>query len=98
MMTEVRTTNREFVEKYLMARKRLDPEEHGVPLGKDEFVELMLQEFNEFIPDGWTLDELLLRPRMALAFCDRIKIKHGWIDLPDDVILRPIMNHRKQAN
>jgi hypothetical protein len=92
------TPSREFTESHLMARKRTDPKEHGVPLEKEEFAEQIIGEFEKFLPRGLTVDEFLLRPRVALAFCDEIRLDNGWFDLPDDVILRQIMNYRKQAN
>jgi hypothetical protein len=42
-----------------------------------------------------TLPTLVLHPRGALRFCDGTRRKHGWFDLPDDVLLRWLMNRRK---
>jgi hypothetical protein len=86
----------EFVQRYLMARQALNPRDYGVEMDKDQFMDRMVEDFQSF---GWqgSLDELLLRPRTALAFCDEVRRRHGWFDLPDDVMLRAIMTRRKGA-
>jgi hypothetical protein len=48
--------------------------------------------------DGWTVDELLLHPREALNFCDQVRRRYGYFDVPDDIILRSIMQRRKNPN
>ncbi len=87
--------NREFSQRWLMARTLVDPTAHGVPLSKEEFVLLMVKELEEYGRGALTIDELLLRPRAALHFCDSVRQKHGWFDLPDDIALRVIMQRRK---
>jgi hypothetical protein len=82
----------------IMSRQTFDPHEFGVNMGKSEFVDLMAEEFNAFIRGAMSLDELLLRPRQALAFCDEVRRKHTFFDVPDDIILRSVMQRRKNPN
>jgi hypothetical protein len=53
----------------------------------------MAEEFNQSYT--WFIDELLLRPREAQYFCDQVRRKYADSDLPDDIILRPILQRRK---
>jgi hypothetical protein len=55
----------------------------------------MVDVFAEVYRDAWTIDELCLHPREAARFCDDARRKHGFYDVPDDIILRSIMNRRK---
>jgi hypothetical protein len=87
MMGVDRDSNR----KCFMIRQQVDLATHGVPLGKEEFMDLMVEEFINFCRGNLTIDELLVRPRSALQFCDVVRQKNGWFDLPDDVILRAIV-------
>ena len=92
MMTATSST---FLERYIMARQNIDPHEYGVDLPKDEFTDRMVAEFNLYTQGRLSVDEMLLRPRSALHFCDSVRQKFGWYDLPDDIILRVIMIRRK---
>lgn len=92
MMTATRPT---FYQRFTMARQQVDPREYGVDLDRDEFVERMVEEFNAYTRGLLSFDEMLLRPRTALHFCDSVRQKFGWYDLPDDIILRVIMIRRK---
>jgi len=78
-----------------MARQTLNPKEFGVEMEREEFMDLMVGDMAEFSRGQLTLDEMLLRPRTALHFCDIVRAKHGYFDLPDDIILRAIMIRRK---
>lgn len=84
-----------FYARFLMARQNIDPKDYGVPMKKDEFTDLMCDEFNEHTRGTLSVDEMLLRPRLALEFCDHVRRRHGYFDLPDDIILRVIMTRRK---
>lgn len=92
------TNQTEFYREFLMAREFAEPREHGVDMERDEFADLMTEEFGVRYKGQWSLDELLLHPREALAFCDDVKRKHGMFDMPDDIILREIMRRRKRPN
>lgn len=84
-----------FIERYLMARKELNPAEFGVTLDREEFTDTLLTAFSDYTRGQFSFDEFLLRPRSVVVFCDQIRSRFGWFDLPDDVMLRAIMNRRK---
>ena len=78
-----------------MGRGKFEPAEFGVSLAKEDFTDQMVDEFNVIYRGGWTIDELCLHPREAGRFCDDVRRKFGYYDLPDDIILRVIMGRRK---
>ena len=81
-----------------MARKPLNPEDYGIKMSRKALVDrLVLAYFELYQGGGLTIDELVLRPREALFFCDHVRKTHGFYELPDDVILRILMNHRKAS-
>ena len=81
-------TQTQFYREFLMARGRFDPVDFGVSLNKQEFADQMVDEFNIVYRGGWSIDELCLHPRAALQFCDNVRLKFGYHDLPDDIIGR----------
>jgi len=97
MLTHTVSTQADFYREFLMARHAFDPKEFGVDLPHAEFVDRMVDAFGETYRGTLTIDELCLRPRMALQFCDDMRSKFGWFDVPDDIILRCIMNARKHG-
>ncbi len=84
-----------FYREFLMSRKTVDPTAHGVDMDLEEFTDALADEFNSTFRGMMTLDELLLHPREALEFCDRVRRSHGWFYVPDDIILRTLMKRRK---
>jgi hypothetical protein len=78
-----------------MGRGRFELSDFGVSLPKEEFTDQVVNDFSAIYRDGWTVDELLLHPREAEQFCNDVRRKHGYYDLPDDIILRVILNRRK---
>ena len=78
-----------------MVRGKFDPAEFGVNLSRAEFSDQMVDDFSDVYRDTWTVDELLLHPREAMRFCDEVRRKHSYYDVPDDIILRVIMTRRK---
>jgi len=78
-----------------MGRGKFNPADFGVNLEREEFSDLMVDEFNGIYRGAWTIDELLLHPREAARFCDDVRRKFSYHDLPDDIILRVIMSRRK---
>lgn len=84
-----------YYREFLMGRGNFDPQEFGVNLTRQDLSDLMVSNFAEVYRDSWTIDELLLHPREAVRFCDDVRRKHGYFDLPDDIILRSILNRRK---
>ena len=85
-----------FYKEWLMARGKFNPMDFGVSMERDAFMDLMVDDFNRAFQDTLTIDELCLRPRSALAFCEEVRTRHGFFDVPDDVILRSIMTRRKR--
>ncbi|MFH1924464.1 MAG: hypothetical protein ABIP48_31825 [Planctomycetota bacterium] len=92
--TQVKTQD-EFYREFLMTRGKFDPAEFGVNLSREDFTDQMVEAFHGTYRDGWTIDELLLHPREAVRFCDDVRRKHGYYDVPDDIILRVILTRRK---
>lgn len=84
-----------FYREFLMAREAFNPRDFGVDMDRGPFLDLMVDEFGAVFRGQWSIDEMLLHPRDAMWFCDSVRRKHGFFDLPDDVILRAIMNRRK---
>jgi len=78
-----------------MARQKVEPRDFGIELGREELADQMVGELQEYTRGTLSIDELLLRPRTALHFCDMVRQRHGYFDLPDDIILRLIMTRRK---
>jgi hypothetical protein len=79
-----------------MAGTNINPRDFGVDMEREDFVDLMVGDFNEaYLGRPRTVDELLLHPREAARFCDEVRRKHGHCRMPDDVILRVILQRRK---
>jgi hypothetical protein len=78
-----------------MPRRSFDPQDFGIDLTKDEFLDRMVDAFNDAFRGSLSLDELLLHPREALRFCDDVRFRYGFFGLPDDIILRALMQRRK---
>lgn len=95
MLTAARQSQREFYREFLMTRGKFEPEEFGVRMPKEAFIDTMVDDFNTTYHGDWSIDELLLHPREAMRFCDDVRRKHGYFDLPDDIILRVILQRRK---
>lgn len=95
MATLVSPSQAEFYRGFLMGRGQFDPKDFGVDLPRDELIDRFVNDFNDTYRGVWSIDELCLHPREALRFCDDVRRNHGWFDMPDDIILRSIMNRRK---
>jgi hypothetical protein len=80
----------------LVARLSLTLADFGIDLGPEEFVDLLADMMAQLYP-AFTIDELLVRPREALRFCDAARQRLDCYDLPDDVILRALLNRRKSS-
>jgi hypothetical protein len=87
-----------FYQRFIMARNVIDPRMYGVDMDREGFIDLMCEEFSGHVRGTITIDEMLLRPRSAMHFCDVVRAKHAFHDLPDDMILRVILNRRKNPN
>ncbi len=80
-----------------MSRSKFDPREFGVELDQAEFVDEMVDDFNAAYQRKWTIDELLLHSREAIRCCDDVRHKRGYYDVPVDIILRSIIQRRKNT-
>jgi len=87
----------DFYREFLMRRGDFSPLEFGCDLTRESLMDLMVDEFSQHYRDQLTIDELVLRPEEALHFCKSVRRKHGFFDLPDDIILRCIMTARKRG-
>jgi hypothetical protein len=86
---------------YIMARFKLS--NHDITMDEEEFRDILVETFQVHYRAIPTVDELVLRQRTAIRYCDHIReilFERGEaeaIDLPDDVILRTLMNKRKRG-
>jgi hypothetical protein len=98
MILPVPKSKADFYREFLMGRSQFDPKDFGINLSREEFIDKMVDEFNLAFQGRTTVDELVLHPRDALRFCDDLRHRNGYFDLPDDIILRVIMQRRKNPN
>ena len=75
--------------------KQINPSDYGIDMSKDDFMDLMVNDFSAHFRGGRTFDDLLLHPKDAFNFCESVRAMHGFEDLPDNVILRSVMIRRK---
>lgn len=94
-MLASRIGQNDFYQEFLMGRGNFDPSEFGVNLSKVDFTDQMVEDFHETYGNVWTIDELLLHPREAAIFCDQVRRRRRYFDVPDDIILRVILGRRK---
>jgi len=84
-----------FYREFLMGRHKWEPKDYGIDLSRTDLIDLFIDELRSVYRGMWTIDELVVHPRDAVRFCDDFRMKHGFYDLPDDIILRTLMNLRK---
>lgn len=70
MIRTLEPTQAEFYKEFLMRRGDFDPGQFGVNLPKNDFVDQMVNDFNEAYGDSISLDELLLHPQEAAEESD----------------------------
>jgi hypothetical protein len=95
MIRQAKQSQADFYREFLLARNAFDPRHHGINLEREEFIDKMVDEFNTAFKGQNTIDELLLHPRDALRFCDDVRGRNHYYDLPDDIILRVNLQRRK---
>jgi len=78
-----------------MGRSKIDLTQFGITIDADTFIDSIVDSFNDMVRGQHTVDELLLHPREAINFCNTVRRKHHYPDVPDDVILRFLMRRRK---
>lgn len=80
---------------------RLDLSKFGITMDTETFKDLLVETFQTQYRAIPNVDELVLRPQIAIRYCDGIRDQLSArgegeaYDLPDDVILRTLMNKRK---
>ena len=94
MINTCEMTQAQFYTEFIMVRGKFNPQDFGVNLSREELAEKIVDEFNGCYR-SWTIDELMLHPREAARFCEDTRRKFTYWDLPDDIILRVILNVRK---
>jgi hypothetical protein len=85
----------DFYREFLVARKSFVPQDFGVDMEREAFDDQTVDFFGSIYKGNLTIDELLLHPAEAMRFCSDYRRKHGYFDLPDDIILRVILQRRK---
>lgn len=79
-----------------MPRKLADElKDCGCQADSDVFRELV-RELHSVMHPAWTDEELLYHPDDAKAFCGVVRRRAGSPGLPDDLILRTLVNRRKR--
>lgn len=93
--TPVLSDRQLFYREFLMARGNFDPKDYGVDSTRDAFTDEVAENFVARYHGTLSVDELLLRPREAMQFCDDVRRQHSAYDMPDDLILRSLLARRK---
>lgn len=91
------TSQAAFYREWLMARS-INPRDYGIDLELADLKDRLSDEFNTIYRDAWSFDDLLLHPREAIRFCDDLRRKYAWYSAPDDVLLRALMQRRKNPS
>ena len=89
------TSQHSFYQDFLMTRGKFKPQDFGVDIDKDDFLDRIVELFSEYTRGTISLDEMLLRPDMSKQFCNDVRTRTGYFDVPDDIILRSVMMRRK---
>lgn len=86
----------QFYKEFLMSRRKFEPDQFGVSMSRESFDDQIVEIFNRHFGDNISIDELCLHPRQAQRFCDDVRTEQRWYDVPDDIILRVVMQRRKK--
>lgn len=78
-----------------MRRGAFEPTDFGINLERREFVDRLVDDFHGHFRGTITVDELLLNPREAMRFCEDVRTRRAWSSVPDDVLLRLLLQRRK---
>ena len=77
-----------------MDRQKWEPQDFGIDLPRKELVDMFVDELRRVFRGMWTIDDLVVHPRDATRFCEDFRLKTGFYNLPDEIILRTLMNER----
>lgn len=94
-MQTVTLSQSQFYGEFLMSRRSFEPKEFGVDMAREAFDDRTVDFFGTTYKGGLSIDELLLRPAEAMRFCSDYRRAYACFDVPDDIILRVIMQRRK---
>lgn len=77
-------------------KTRLDLTQYGIKTPIDTVRVSIYTNFKKYFNHQYSIDELLLHPDKAMEFCEYInRIRPGKTHLPHDVILRLLIQYRK---
>lgn len=79
----------------MMSVETFDPRAYGVELDRDQFVELVVMDFKDKIGELLLVSEFLLHPAAAIRFCDIFRQRHHFDRIPDDLILRTLVQRQR---
>lgn len=72
--------------------------ELGVRFSAEKFRDAITDEYNETIkPRGWSGDELCMHPYAAIEFCIAVRKRLKFQGIPEDLILRTLINIRRKG-
>jgi hypothetical protein len=80
-----------------MGSPAFDPKEFGVEMEQSAFIDLIAEDFSVTFMGTWPIDELCIRPRDAIQYCDDFRRRHRFPDVPEHIILGSLMNLRKHG-
>jgi hypothetical protein len=81
-----------------VARSRISPQQHGLYMSREKWMMQVVRVFEKFDGGKWSVDELLLHPRVAIRFCNEVMEKVCDTAVPHHFILRTIMVWRKSRS
>jgi hypothetical protein len=83
---------------YYMARRNKGIEDFDFGIAKEVFLDVLNDTFDSMYRDmDLSFDELLVRPTEAVRFCAAIRDRFKILDIPEDLILRTMLNDRKHG-
>lgn len=68
----------------------------GCDMPADDFREMVV-ELRAVLFPAWSIDETVCHPIDAIRLCGAARRRAGCNDLPDDLILRTLMNCRRRG-
>lgn len=72
--------------------------ELGAPCSAEKFREEVKSQYAETVkPLGWSGDELCMHPDAAKEFCNGVRKRVRFQGIPDDLILRTLINIRRRG-
>jgi hypothetical protein len=83
---------------YYMARGNKTIEDFDFGITKEAFLYCLNDTFDSMYREmDLTVDELLVRPTEGLRYCAAIRERLKFLDIPEDVIMRTLLNERKHG-